>query len=176
MRTGLIDIHDSDFQFFCLRMAFSGEKTNFRSSLDEPQSPFGALSHSADFAAPRSSPAVSPRRVDWERHAALPLVVTGYVQAVFNLVVLAGVLYGMYWFACAIQQDIDLRAEHFRREVVSEIQSCAREYAANRCEPGERIPAMQKTCEMWKNCIHRSALIVVQFFDKCKCTDSYFVK
>ena len=51
--------------------------------------------------------------VDWSTHAALPLIVTGYVQALFNLVVVVGVLFGMYWFACAIQQDIEIKAEGF---------------------------------------------------------------
>ncbi len=63
-----------------------------------------------------------------QRHLALPFIVTGYVQATFNVVVLLGVLSALYWFACAVQADIDIKAEHFRREVASDIMSCAREY------------------------------------------------
>jgi len=119
----------------------------------QAQSPFGKLaaSHQEAFAARPPSP--KKKSSDWEGHVRLPLIITGYVQAVFNLIVVVGVLWCCYWFASAIQQDIDLKAESFRREVMSEIQTCAREYSANRCEPADRIPAMQKMCETWKNCM-----------------------
>jgi hypothetical protein len=125
-------------------------KSSNEFSFDQPQSPFGKVAQDAFAARPPS-----PKKVDtdWESHVMLPLIITGYVQAVFNFVVVLAVLFCFYWFASAIQQDIDLKSESFRREVMSEIQSCARDYNANRCEPSDRIPAMQKMCETWKNCM-----------------------
>ncbi len=153
-----------------------GERPGFKGSNDfapstfPVQSGFGVVGSAGGFAnVPPSSPGSLPRpssprrdRVDWERHAALPLIVTGYIQALFNLVVVVGVLMAVYWFASAIQQDIDLKSEGFRREVMSEIQSCAREYTTNRCEPSERIPAMQKMCESWKNCMQQDPFTVAR--------------
>lgn len=98
----------------------------------------------------------------WDKHVALPLVITGYVQAAFNVAVLLSILYGLYWFSCAIQQDVELKTEMYKRDVLSEIQTCAREYEANRCDPRERVPALQKGCEAWKNCMQRDPQVVAR--------------
>lgn len=71
------------------------------------------------------------------RHLALPNIITGYVQVAFNVAVLVGVLWAMTWFARAVATDIDLKAEQFRREVASEIVTCAREYAGTRWSESE---------------------------------------
>ncbi len=152
-----------------------GERISFRKSDDFGfgQSGFATVAQQhaqGGFGSPQATPpppvAAPPappgRSTNWERHAALPLIITGYVQALFNLIVVCFVLLAVYWFATAIQQDIDLKAEGFRREVMSEIQSCAREYTTNRCDPAERIPAMQKTCEVWKNCMQQDPFTVAR--------------
>lgn len=151
-----------------------GERISFRKSDDFGfgQSGFATVAQQhaqSGFGSPQPAPppAAAPppspgRSTDWERHAALPLIITGYVQALFNLIVVCCVLLAVYWFATAIQQDIDLKAEGFRRDVLSEIQTCARDYVANRCDPHERIPAMQKTCELWKNCMSQDPSAVAR--------------
>jgi hypothetical protein len=148
--------------------ASSPFRSSFDASMPASQSPFGEVARRADFASSSSAGAVSDQRedrataVNWEAHAAMPLIITGYIQAAFNLIIFCGLLFAVYSFTCAIQQDIDLRAEHFRREVLSEIKSCALDYEANRCEPNERIPAMQKMCEGWKNCMQQDPLRVAR--------------
>jgi hypothetical protein len=149
-----------------------GERPSFRKSEDfgSGQSGFAAVAQqhaqggfgSPQGLAPPAQQQQQQRSTSWERHAALPAIITGYVQALFNLIVVCCVLAALYWFATAIQQDIDLRAEGFRREVMSEIQTCAREYTANRCDPADRIPAMQKTCEVWKNCMQQDPFAVAR--------------
>ncbi len=143
----------------------TGFKRSGEFSFDQSQSPFGKVAQDAFAARPSSPKGASNKPVDWDRHVMLPLVITGYVQAVFNFIVVLGVLCCFYWFASAIQQDIDLKAESFRREVMSEIQTCAREYTANRCEPEDRIPAMQKMCETWKNCMAQGLWILVDCYE-----------
>jgi hypothetical protein len=85
------------------------------------QSPFAAVSASSqqqqqqqqqDAFAIKAEERKKGKR-NWERHVMLPLVITGYVQALFNVVVVVAVLCCFYWFASAIQQDIDLKVVLF---------------------------------------------------------------
>ena len=50
----------------------------------------------------------------------------------------------------AVRADIDIKVDEYKRQVVSEIESCARQFRENRCQPGTRIPAMQDMCERWE--------------------------
>ena len=95
-------------------------------------------------------------------HTRVPLMITAYVQAIFNFLLMVGIVYAFYCFGWAVHQDIEMKAEEYRKEVASEISSCAREYETNRCDPNERIPAMQKTCEVWKNCMNQDPNVVAR--------------
>lgn len=92
----------------------------------------------------------------------MPFIVSGYLQLLFNVAMLSLALYGVASFVSSIRHDVDMKVEQFSEEILSEIAICSRDYVENRCSPDTRIPAMQKTCEMWRRCMERDPTLVAR--------------
>lgn len=44
--------------------------------------------------------------------------------------------------------------------MLSEIASCSKQYIENRCSPEQRVPAMEKACLAWEQCMRRDPNVV----------------
>ena len=80
----------------------------------------------------------------------LPYIILGWMQVLWNAALIACLLWGAWTLVAAVRADIDIKVDEYKRQVVSEIESCARQFRENRCQPGTRIPAMQDMCERWE--------------------------
>ncbi|KAM0787736.1 hypothetical protein ACM66B_003793 [Microbotryomycetes sp. NB124-2] len=89
-----------------------------------------------------------------------PYVLLGYLQfgalAVLALLVLSISLLFLY----TLYADIQARLAALTVELRAEILQCAKAYVDNRCEPATRIPAMEKRCSGWEECMGREAVVV----------------
>lgn len=63
-------------------------------------------------------------------------------------------------FLHTLYTDIHSRLSSLTLEIRSEIMQCAKAYVDNRCEPATRIPAMERKCSGWEECMGREVVVV----------------
>lgn len=63
-------------------------------------------------------------------------------------------------FLQTLYTDIQSRLSSLTLEIRSEIMQCAKAYVDNRCEPATRIPAMERKCSGWEECMGREVVVV----------------
>lgn len=69
-------------------------------------------------------------------------------------------LFISFLFVYTLYTDIQARLASLTVELRAEILQCAKAYVDNRCEPATRIPAMERKCSGWEECMGREVLIV----------------
>jgi len=62
-------------------------------------------------------------------------------------------------FLYTLYVDIQTRLSSLTLELRAEILQCAKAYVDNRCEPGTRIPAMERRCADWEECMNREVVV-----------------
>ncbi|GME68174.1 unnamed protein product [[Candida] boidinii] len=85
----------------------------------------------------------------------VPIVLSLYLQLFFNIVIVSIIGYFIYSFVSTIQADVQNKIDNYAAEVLQEISLCAREYQRNHCDPGSRVPALEKSCMAWETCMER---------------------
>ena len=63
-------------------------------------------------------------------------------------------------FLYALFADIQARLASLGAELRAEILQCAKAYVDNRCQPETRIPAMERKCSGWEECMGREVVVV----------------
>lgn len=63
-------------------------------------------------------------------------------------------------FLYTLLADIQARLASLGSELRAEILQCAKAYVDNRCEPEMRIPAMERRCAGWEECMGREVVVV----------------
>ncbi|KAJ1983327.1 hypothetical protein H4R34_001350 [Dimargaris verticillata] len=113
----------------------------------------------------------------WQNHQEIPFLLSGYfaalnpcgsssvqptsyLQLFFNLFVVAVIFYLVTQFITTIQRDVDLKADEYSGEILQEMSLCTKNYIENRCSPESRVPAMEKACATWENCMNRDPKII----------------
>ncbi|TVY82443.1 Nucleus export protein brr6 [Lachnellula suecica] len=86
----------------------------------------------------------------------LPNVLSFYLQLGSNVFLLGLTVFGIYTFWTAIKSDVDKAANEAEAVALSEMATCAHEYARNNCGPGMRLPALETVCNAWELCANRS--------------------
>jgi len=90
----------------------------------------------------------------------MPLVIMGYLQAAFNAILIAGVLYCLLQFFLTVRRDVQIKVEEQLSGILREIANCSKQYVENRCSPELRVPAMEKACISWESCMKRDPSVV----------------
>lgn len=96
----------------------------------------------------------------WWNQVYFPYMIMGYLQLFFNLFIVAIVIYLVIQFIRTVQRDVDIKVEEYLVEIMSEITQCSKQYIENRCTPDQRVPAMEKACVQWENCMNRDPAVV----------------
>ena len=76
-----------------------------------------------------------------------------WVQFIFVFSFAGGILTLAYKIVLAMLEDIEKK-----RQIETEVQNakilkCVQDYETNRCDPGERVPALNSLCEEWELCM-----------------------
>mmetsp|Transcript_2021 Transcript_2021/g.8008 ORF Transcript_2021/g.8008 Transcript_2021/m.8008 type:complete len:361 (-) Transcript_2021:573-1655(-) len=90
------------------------------------------------------------------RHQQMIVVLAGYLQLVFNLVLVSVILYSLISFAVSVRQDIQLKVNEEIADIKTDIERCRFNYFENRCNDEDRIvPRMREQCSEWASCLGR---------------------
>ncbi|KAJ1926847.1 hypothetical protein IWQ60_003433 [Tieghemiomyces parasiticus] len=106
------------------------------------------------------TPAPADTASVWTQRPDIPYILSGYIQMLFNLFIVAVVLYIVTQFIMTIQRDVDLKVDEYSDEILQEMALCTKSYLENRCSPDTRVPAMQKACAVWETCMNRDPKVV----------------
>ena len=87
-----------------------------------------------------------------------PFVLMGYLQLSFNLFVIGALIYLAVTFYQTIKKDVDLKVAERIAAILSEIETCRKQYVANRCD--QRVPAIEAACSAWEACMQRNPTLV----------------
>lgn len=85
----------------------------------------------------------------------LPILIMGYLQVAFNAILIAGILYFIVSFVLTVRRDVEIKVDQQLSRMISEIAQCSKQYRENRCDPKDRVPAMEATCQAWEACMHQ---------------------
>lgn len=83
-----------------------------------------------------------------------------YVQFIFNLSLVLFFLYLALQFIIAIRRDVSERIDEYSVEILQEIAQCTQAYVTNKCDPAQRVPAMEAACAAWETCMNRDPKVV----------------
>jgi hypothetical protein len=90
----------------------------------------------------------------------MPYVLLGYLQFAFNASLILLSLYLLLSFILLLQHDVKERVAEYSVEIQQEIMHCSSQYISNRCNPAERVPAMESQCKAWEFCMNKDPKVV----------------
>ncbi|KAM0753304.1 hypothetical protein T439DRAFT_195282 [Meredithblackwellia eburnea MCA 4105] len=93
-------------------------------------------------------------------HNQTPYTLLGYLQFA-SLTLLALIFLSIsLLFLYTLYTDVQDRLTSLTAEIRAEIMQCAKAYVDNRCQPETRLPAMERQCSGWEECMGREAVVV----------------
>ncbi|OII76635.1 hypothetical protein cand_028540 [Cryptosporidium andersoni] len=92
----------------------------------------------------------------------LPIYINGYIQLIFNISLVIIILYGLCGLMYAIRNDIESKIQISVRNLMEEMTICSRQYADNKCNPNERVPALETKCIEWEKCMNQDPAIIAR--------------
>lgn len=78
----------------------------------------------------------------------------------FNVILISSVLYFLIQFFLTLRRDVQIKVDEQLSTILSEISQCSKQYVENRCSPELRVPAMEKACMMWEQCMKRDPSVI----------------
>ena len=90
-----------------------------------------------------------------ERYPNAPVLITKYVEVLFNATILLGILYAIFSVWSVITADLNAANEEALAILSAKRSACAKEYVENRCGSDLRVPAMETTCNNWELCMQQ---------------------
>lgn len=85
-----------------------------------------------------------------------------YVQVSFNIILLLVLIWSIATFVKAIRDDIESKIQIHAMELMDKVSACARDYRENRCDPKDRVPALEKVCNEWEICMNQDSAIIAK--------------
>lgn len=85
-----------------------------------------------------------------EEHA---YMLSSYLQLAVNSVVSAYAIHLVWTIVAAIRKDVSHKLSRHANNLLVEIALCERSYRMNNCQPGEIVPALEKMCAYWEQCM-----------------------
>ncbi|MCJ1281207.1 hypothetical protein MMC26_000525 [Xylographa opegraphella] len=89
------------------------------------------------------------------KYPTLPFQLLTYAQLLFNMFILFLVAWIIWTFYLVIRQDLNMKAEHEILMAMSEVTLCSSHFHNNKCDMGNRVPAMESLCHDWAHCMAR---------------------
>ncbi|KAF3987384.1 hypothetical protein FT663_04479 [Candidozyma haemuli var. vulneris] len=80
-------------------------------------------------------------------------MLSSYLQLAINSVVSAYALHLVWSVVAAIRKDVAHKLSRHANNLLVEIASCERSYRENHCSPDEIVPALEKMCAYWEQCM-----------------------
>lgn len=90
----------------------------------------------------------------------LPILLSIWLQLAYNAIIMAVVSYFVYTFYSTVKRDVDMKVDEYSADILQEMAMCSKDYLANNCMPGKRVPALETMCNAWERCMNRDPKIV----------------
>ncbi|ORX42175.1 hypothetical protein DM01DRAFT_1330159 [Hesseltinella vesiculosa] len=88
-------------------------------------------------------------------HRSLSLTIISYARLFFTVSLLSILFYVIFQVIWTLRHDLQIKAQEHTKDLVYEIQSCARQYKVNLCDPETRVPALEQKCQEWLVCMNQ---------------------
>ncbi|KAG1461702.1 hypothetical protein G6F56_005669 [Rhizopus delemar] len=93
------------------------------------------------------------------KHQNISYTIVIYLQLFFNTVVSLVVLYVFIQVILVLQEDFKLKVEEQLEVLYQNKIQCARDYAMNRCEMENKVPAIENLCQNWEACMQKDMIV-----------------
>lgn len=90
----------------------------------------------------------------------LPILLSIWLQLAYNAIIMAVVSYFVWTFYSTVKRDVDMKVDEYSADILQEMAMCSKDYLANNCMPGKRVPALETMCNAWERCMNRDPKIV----------------
>ncbi|KAG5357430.1 Nucleus export protein [Yarrowia sp. C11] len=90
----------------------------------------------------------------------LPILLSIWLQLAYNAIIMAVVSYFVWTFYSTVKRDVDMKVDEYSADILQEMAMCSKDYIANNCMPGKRVPALETMCNAWERCMNRDPKIV----------------
>jgi len=90
-----------------------------------------------------------------QRHFLMPYVIAGYLQLLFNVVIVAVLLVSLLSIVWSIRNDITGKVMEQTIEAQAIVRRCYNEYMDNRCNETQSLPLLRQQCHTWYVCMTR---------------------
>lgn len=90
----------------------------------------------------------------------LPILLSIWLQLAYNAIMMAVLSYFVWTFYSTIKRDVDMKVEEYSADILQEMAMCSKDYLANNCMPGKRVPALEAMCNAWERCMNRDPKVV----------------
>ncbi|CEP62988.1 Brr6p LALA0_S06e08460g [Lachancea lanzarotensis] len=84
-----------------------------------------------------------------------PKLLSGYVQLIFNTLIVSGLLFLCVRFIQLINRDVDRKLLLQAAGAARTVRECRAKYFKNRCEPESRAPWLESQCLYWSRCMNQ---------------------
>jgi hypothetical protein len=88
-------------------------------------------------------------------HMEIPVIVSSYLNLMLRISLVAIAIY--FLFACVqtIRHDLENQVHEATSSLIDEMTNCRKLYITNRCAPDLRVPAMERECDQWEQCMNQ---------------------
>ncbi|SCU87957.1 LANO_0D00628g1_1 [Lachancea nothofagi CBS 11611] len=88
-------------------------------------------------------------------HWSDPRLLSEYLQLIFNVTIVSGLVYLCVRFVQLIKRDVDRKLQAQAVAASRTVLECKAKYEKNRCQPAFRAPWLEDQCLNWLRCMNR---------------------
>lgn len=85
----------------------------------------------------------------------IPAIFLTYLQLLFNITMIALVVYSTVQFLYVLQSDLEKHIENQSQLLLTDIIHCSREFFKNGCGSSLMAPALEPMCDDWEQCMNQ---------------------
>ncbi|EIJ88735.1 hypothetical protein NEPAR06_1274 [Nematocida parisii] len=135
------------YEFF----SFSNPKK--RKADDQIFKPSAMIDHERFLPVKKPQNAQPQASMHHEKLLKINLILQAYLSLILNVFIVGLMILLVVKGVVMIKNDIEVRVNTSIMDQKTRISDCAREYRINRCNPEDRVPAVEKQCQEWEKCM-----------------------
>ncbi|OII72677.1 uncharacterized protein cubi_01627 [Cryptosporidium ubiquitum] len=85
-----------------------------------------------------------------------------FIRLIFNIIIVLITLYIIFGIIFVIKNDIESKIQISITNILDEMNICSKHYVDNKCQPEQRVPAMESKCTEWERCMSQNPTIIAR--------------
>ncbi|KAF7455957.1 Di-sulfide bridge nucleocytoplasmic transport domain protein [Cryptosporidium felis] len=113
-----------------------------------------------------------------------------FVRLIFSVITILFTVYVVFGVTLVIKNDIESKIQISVTSIIDEMNICSKQYVDNKCQPDQRVPAMEDKCIEWEKCMSQNPTIIARksiftaqiigeiintFFDQISFKSAFFI-